>query len=130
MQRARAASMTTKVDTSKAPHDISRKDGTHGHSCAYCSVRVSALALLKMAMHAKSGGNIEVMGMLQVLSLPCKLWTMSYWLASIGSCVSSPRSCMTSLVTHNVGLNNMMITAGRLWVYLSQNGCDNSLNCS
>ncbi len=31
-----------------------------------CSVRVSALALLKMAMHAKSGGNIEIMGMLQV----------------------------------------------------------------
>jgi len=28
-------------------------------------VRISALALLKMAMHAKSGGNIEVMGMLQ-----------------------------------------------------------------
>ena len=29
-----------------------------------CSVRISALALLKMAMHAKSGGNIEIMGML------------------------------------------------------------------
>jgi proteasome lid subunit RPN8/RPN11 len=29
-----------------------------------CSVRISALALLKMAMHAKSGGNLEVMGML------------------------------------------------------------------
>jgi hypothetical protein len=29
-------------------------------------VRISALALLKMAMHAKSGGSIEVMGMLQV----------------------------------------------------------------
>ena len=28
------------------------------------SVRISALALLKMAMHAKSGGNIEIMGML------------------------------------------------------------------
>ena len=28
-------------------------------------VRISALALLKMAMHAKSGGTIEVMGMLQ-----------------------------------------------------------------
>ena len=28
-------------------------------------VKVSALALLKMAMHAKSGGNIEIMGMLQ-----------------------------------------------------------------
>ena len=28
-------------------------------------MRISALALLKMAMHAKSGGNIEVMGMLQ-----------------------------------------------------------------
>lgn len=28
-------------------------------------VRVSALALLKMAMHAKSGGNLEIMGMLQ-----------------------------------------------------------------
>lgn len=34
------------------------------------SVRISALALLKMAMHAKSGGNIEVMGMLQACSLP------------------------------------------------------------
>lgn len=32
-----------------------------------CSVRISALALLKMAMHAKSGGNIEIMGMLQVI---------------------------------------------------------------
>ena len=30
-----------------------------------CSVQVSALALLKMAMHAKSGGNLEIMGMLQ-----------------------------------------------------------------
>lgn len=30
-----------------------------------CSVRISALALLKMAMHAKSGGNLEVMGMMQ-----------------------------------------------------------------
>ena len=30
-----------------------------------CSVQVSALALLKMAMHADSGGNIEVMGILQ-----------------------------------------------------------------
>ena len=29
-----------------------------------CSVRISALALLKMAMHAKSGGNLEIMGML------------------------------------------------------------------
>ena len=29
-------------------------------------MRISALALLKMAMHAKSGGSIEVMGMLQV----------------------------------------------------------------
>ena len=29
-----------------------------------CSVKISALALLKMAMHAKSGGNIEIMGML------------------------------------------------------------------
>ena len=28
-------------------------------------VQVSALALLKMAMHANSGGNIEVMGILQ-----------------------------------------------------------------
>ena len=30
-----------------------------------CSVQISALALLKMAMHAKSGGNLEIMGMLQ-----------------------------------------------------------------
>ena len=30
----------------------------------YRSVRISALALLKMAMHAKSGGNLEIMGML------------------------------------------------------------------
>ena len=29
-------------------------------------VRISALALLKMAMHARSGGNLEIMGMLQV----------------------------------------------------------------
>ena len=28
-------------------------------------MRISALALLKMAMHAKSGGNLEIMGMLQ-----------------------------------------------------------------
>ena len=27
-------------------------------------VKVSALALLKMVMHARSGGNIEVMGLL------------------------------------------------------------------
>lgn len=31
----------------------------------YCRVKISALALLKMAMHAKSGGNLEIMGMLQ-----------------------------------------------------------------
>ncbi|KAK9819739.1 hypothetical protein WJX72_001788 [[Myrmecia] bisecta] len=31
----------------------------------YKHVRISALALLKMAMHAKSGGNLEIMGMLQ-----------------------------------------------------------------
>ena len=30
-----------------------------------CRVRISALALLKMAMHAKSGGDIEVMGVMQ-----------------------------------------------------------------
>jgi COP9 signalosome complex subunit 5 len=34
--------------------------------CLTCRVRISALALLKMAMHAKSGGNIEVMGVMQV----------------------------------------------------------------
>ena len=28
-------------------------------------MKISALALLKMAMHAKSGGNLEIMGMLQ-----------------------------------------------------------------
>ncbi len=28
-------------------------------------VKISALALIKMAMHARSGGNIEVMGMMQ-----------------------------------------------------------------
>lgn len=33
--------------------------------CSADSVKISALALLKMAMHAKSGGNLEVMGMLQ-----------------------------------------------------------------
>lgn len=31
----------------------------------YKQVRMSALALLKIAMHARSGGNLEVMGMLQ-----------------------------------------------------------------
>lgn len=34
-------------------------------SFCYNRVKVSALALLKMAMHAKSGGNIEVMGVMQ-----------------------------------------------------------------
>ena len=29
-------------------------------------MKVSALALLKMAMHCRSGGNIEVMGMMMV----------------------------------------------------------------
>lgn len=33
---------------------------------SHCRVRISALALLKMAMHAKSGGNLEVMGVMQV----------------------------------------------------------------
>lgn len=32
-----------------------------------CSVRVSALALLKMAMHCRSGGNIEVLHMPEIL---------------------------------------------------------------
>ena len=37
-------------------------------------VRISALALLKMVMHARSGGNIEIMGLMQgkVGSLHCK----------------------------------------------------------
>jgi len=39
---------------------------TFGHPSRCCRVRISALALLKMAMHAKSGGNIEVMGVMQV----------------------------------------------------------------
>lgn len=40
------------------------------HSMSYCSphyfkdIRVSALALLKMVMHARSGGTLEVMGLL------------------------------------------------------------------
>lgn len=32
-------------------------------------VKISALALLKMAMHARSGGNLEVMGMVQVCAV-------------------------------------------------------------
>ncbi len=28
-------------------------------------VKISALALLKMVMHARSGGNLEIMGLLQ-----------------------------------------------------------------
>lgn len=28
-------------------------------------VKISALALLKMVMHARSGGNIEIMGLMQ-----------------------------------------------------------------
>ncbi|KKY28540.1 putative cop9 signalosome complex subunit 5 [Phaeomoniella chlamydospora] len=31
----------------------------------FTSIRISALALLKMTMHARSGGNIEVMGLMQ-----------------------------------------------------------------
>lgn len=31
----------------------------------HCRVRISALALLKMAMHARSGGELEVMGVMQ-----------------------------------------------------------------
>jgi hypothetical protein len=33
--------------------------------CFWFRAKISALALLKMAMHAKSGGNLEIMGMLQ-----------------------------------------------------------------
>lgn len=32
------------------------------HACVACSVRMSALALLKIAMHARSGGSLEVCG--------------------------------------------------------------------
>jgi COP9 signalosome complex subunit 5 len=32
---------------------------------AFKDVKISALALLKMVMHARSGGNIEVMGLMQ-----------------------------------------------------------------
>lgn len=44
--------------------------GTHGCGCGHENggwqhVRVSALALLKMAMHCRSGGDIEVMGLMQ-----------------------------------------------------------------
>ena len=45
-------------------------------------VRISALALLKMAMHARSGGNLEIMGMLQV----CK----PYWRPTTNPCLESP----------------------------------------
>ena len=31
----------------------------------YKKVKISAVALIKMVMHAKSGGNIEVMGLMQ-----------------------------------------------------------------
>eukprot|EP00922_Rhytidocystis_sp_ex-Travisia-forbesii_P040795 GHVS01060827.1.p1 GENE.GHVS01060827.1~~GHVS01060827.1.p1 ORF type:complete len:148 (-),score=22.05 GHVS01060827.1:740-1183(-) len=31
----------------------------------FTSVRISAVAILKMVMHAQSGGNIEVMGLMQ-----------------------------------------------------------------
>ena len=40
------------------------------HNCSSCSphyfkhIKISALALLKMVMHARSGGNMEVMGLL------------------------------------------------------------------
>lgn len=36
----------------------------------FTEVRISALALLKMVMHARSGGNLEIMGMLQGKVLP------------------------------------------------------------
>jgi len=44
----------------------------HTHTCYFCSspqyfkkIRISAVALIKLVMHARSGGNIEVMGLLQ-----------------------------------------------------------------
>ena len=64
-----------------------------------CSVCVSALALLKMAMHAKSGGNIEVMGMLQG---KCQVRHISRWcfrrcavaLHRAARCISLLQSCL------------------------------------
>ena len=53
--------------------------GTHSFATAvplsdhpFSQVKISALALLKMVMHARSGGNIEIMGCLQA-RLNCKL---------------------------------------------------------
>lgn len=56
------------------------------------SVRISALALLKMAMHAKSGGNIEVMGVMQVRTVlhGCRLLRLPY--SAAPNTVSSPPS--------------------------------------
>ena len=42
------------------------------------NVRISAIALIKMAMHARSGGDIEVMGLMQVCSDLLSLSINSY----------------------------------------------------
>ena len=64
-------------------------------------VRISALALLKMAMHAKSGGNIEVMGMLQarfVYSRPVPVTSQCKFCSS--ACLQTTRSYSCWTVRH------------------------------
>lgn len=84
-----------------------------------CSVKISALALLKMAMHAKSGGNLEIMGMLQGKiigdtfiivgacsvrhSMPCGYCTYQPTCACICACCIPQRchvACMHAWVEH------------------------------
>jgi hypothetical protein len=44
-----------------------KTDLLRGFSVSYFKkVRISAIALIKMTMHARSGGDIEVMGLMQV----------------------------------------------------------------
>jgi|TARA_B110000285_G_scaffold18157_1_gene17714 COP9 signalosome complex subunit 5 len=42
----------------------------------YKKVKISATALIKMVMHAKSGGNIEVMGLMQGKVVGDTFWIM------------------------------------------------------
>ena len=37
---------------------------SHCHTFHLQDIKISALALLKMVMHARSGGNLEIMGLL------------------------------------------------------------------